>query len=78
MEGVTQYIPKESTAETLGHIKALVGQGSILGMSYVNEATFDENLAAEHGISTDPGGAGIKTAPFCAYSGWPLLVITSI
>ena len=65
MEGVTQYIPKESTAETLGHINALVGQGSILGMSYVNEATFDENLAAEQGISSDPGG--IKTAPFWGF-----------
>ena len=38
LEGVTQYIPKESTAETLRHIQALVGPGSILGVSYVDEA----------------------------------------
>merc|ERR1719203_2043245 len=37
MEGVTQYIPKEATAETLRCIQALVGSGSILGVSYINE-----------------------------------------
>lgn len=75
MEGVSQYIPEKSTAETLGHIQALVGPGSILGMSYVDEATFDENLVVERGISPDPAAISRMLKTVCEsgepwVSGW--------
>ena len=54
LEGVTQYIPKESTAETLRHIQALVGPGSILGVSYVDEATFDEKQVVSPDLCGSP------------------------
>jgi len=59
LEGVTQYIPKEATAETLKHIQNLVGSGSILGVSYVDEATFDEDQVVAQDICGNP--AAIKT-----------------
>jgi len=42
LEGVTQYIPKSSTADTLKKIKAVVAPGSILLISYVDQNTFDD------------------------------------
>ena len=42
LEGVTQYIPKSSTAETLRKIKSLVAPGSILLVSYVDQKALDE------------------------------------
>lgn len=37
MEGVTQYIPKEATADTLQKIRSLVSPGSTLLITYVDE-----------------------------------------
>ena len=37
MEGVTQYIPKEATADTLQKIRSLVAPGSTLLITYVDE-----------------------------------------
>ena len=37
MEGVTQYIPKESTADTLRNLKEVVGPGSTLLITYVDQ-----------------------------------------
>ncbi|CAB9500361.1 Exhibits S-adenosyl-L-methionine-dependent methyltransferase activity (By similarity) [Seminavis robusta] len=42
MEGVTQYIPKESTADTLQKIKTLVASGSTLLITYVDQNVFDD------------------------------------
>ncbi|MCH2108250.1 MAG: SAM-dependent methyltransferase [Polyangiaceae bacterium] len=41
LEGVTQYIPKTATAETLQKLKSLVAPGSIILMSYVDQRVFD-------------------------------------
>ena len=40
-EGVTQYIPKSSTADTLKKIKRIVSPGSIILMTYVDQNVFD-------------------------------------
>jgi methyltransferase (TIGR00027 family) len=53
-EGVSQYIPETSTAETLGHLKELVGPGSILGISYVDEATYGSDEEIKEKICDDP------------------------
>lgn len=37
MEGVTQYIPKEATADTLQKMRGLVAPGSTLLITYVDE-----------------------------------------
>lgn len=37
MEGVTQYIPKESTADTLKKLKRIVAPGSTVLMTYVDQ-----------------------------------------
>ena len=37
MEGVSQYIPKESTADTLKKLKNIVSSGSTLLITYVDE-----------------------------------------
>ena len=42
LEGVTQYIPKTSTADTLKKIKTIVAPGSILLITYVNQNVFDD------------------------------------
>eukprot|EP01083_Nonionella_stella_P042425 114602_1 len=44
MEGVSQYIPIESTAATLKQISSvLVGEGSVLGITYVNEICYSDD-----------------------------------
>jgi methyltransferase (TIGR00027 family) len=42
LEGVTQYIPKTSTADTLKKIKTIVALGSILLITYVDQNVFDD------------------------------------
>lgn len=42
LEGVTQYIPKSSTADTLRRLKSLVAPGSTVLLSYVDQDVFDE------------------------------------
>lgn len=41
LEGVTQYIPKPSTAQTLQDIKAIVAPGSTLLITYVDQSVLD-------------------------------------
>ncbi len=63
-EGVTQYIPKESTAKTLKQLSNLVGKGSILGISYVNEATYSsdpQTVKEEIGVDQDILKSNLKT-----------------
>jgi O-methyltransferase involved in polyketide biosynthesis len=43
LEGVTQYIPKPSTADTLNKLKTLVAPGSILLISYVDRTVFEDD-----------------------------------
>lgn len=42
MEGVTQYIPKESTADTLKKLKDIIGPGSTVLITYVDQKCFAE------------------------------------
>lgn len=48
MEGVTQYIPKEATADTLRKLKTLVAKGSTLLITYVDQNTFDHPELVAH------------------------------
>ena len=50
MEGLTQYIPKESTADTLRKLKNLVGPGSTLLITYVDQKCMGdtETLSKQH------------------------------
>lgn len=43
LEGVTQYIPKEATADTLKKLKTIVASGSILLMTYVDQKVLDDD-----------------------------------
>jgi methyltransferase (TIGR00027 family) len=54
IEGVTQYIPESATAETLRCLKELVAPGSIVGISYVDKATFGSDEEIKEKISEDP------------------------
>mmetsp|Transcript_24368 Transcript_24368/g.35436 ORF Transcript_24368/g.35436 Transcript_24368/m.35436 type:complete len:309 (-) Transcript_24368:44-970(-) len=47
LEGVTQYIPKESTADTLKKMKKIVAPGSTLLISYIPAQWLDEDDAIE-------------------------------
>ena len=51
LEGVTQYIPKTSTASTLQQVHSVLPEGSILLISYVPQAVYDN--PSECGIN-DP------------------------
>jgi methyltransferase (TIGR00027 family) len=51
LEGVTQYIPRTSTASTLKQVHNILPEGSVLLISYVPQALFDN--PAECGIN-DP------------------------
>ena len=42
MEGVTQYIPMASTADTLKKLRNIIGRGSTLLITYVDEKCFAE------------------------------------
>lgn len=42
LEGVTQYIPKESTADTLKKLKDIIGSGSTVLITYVDQKCFEE------------------------------------
>lgn len=48
LEGVTQYIPKESTADSLKKLRSVVAAGSTLLVTYVDQRLFgtDESLPA--------------------------------
>ncbi|CAB9498188.1 Putative S-adenosyl-L-methionine-dependent methyltransferase [Seminavis robusta] len=57
LEGVTYYIPKKSTAETLKQLQSMVGKGSILGVSYVHQAVLQKKSELswiQEGICADP------------------------
>ena len=54
IEGVSQYIPESATAETLQSLKELVAPGSIVGISYVDKATFGSDEEIKENISEDP------------------------
>jgi len=56
LEGVTQYIPKTSTASTLKQVHAILAPGSVLLISYVPQALFD--TPSECG-----GGGGCLSPP---------------
>ncbi|KAL3921011.1 MAG: hypothetical protein SGILL_002978, partial [Bacillariaceae sp.] len=43
LEGVTQYIPKESTADTLKKLRGIVAPGSTLLMTYVDQKVLDDD-----------------------------------
>ena len=42
LEGVTQYIPKSSTADTLRKLKGLIAAGSIVLLTYVDRNVIDD------------------------------------
>ena len=50
MEGVSQYIPKESTADTLTKLKRVVSSGSTILITYVDEKCMGdkESLSKQH------------------------------
>lgn len=55
LEGVTQYIPKEATADTLKKLKGIVAQGSTLLITYVDrKKCFDDDDDATNTESTLP------------------------
>ena len=54
LEGVSQYIPISTVATTLKHLKELVGSGSILGMTYVDDATYGNDIEIQNKICDDP------------------------
>lgn len=56
MEGVTQYIPKESTADTLRKIHNIVTVGSILLITYADQDCFGDDDTS----STPPSQLFIK------------------
>lgn len=55
MEGVTQYIPKESTADTLKKMHNIVSVGSTLLITYVDQDCFGATT------STPPSSLSVKT-----------------
>ena len=54
LEGVTQYIPISSTTRTLEHLKELVAPGSILGITYVNNAAYGNDEEIKDQICDNP------------------------
>jgi O-methyltransferase involved in polyketide biosynthesis len=63
LEGVTQYIPKPSTADTLKKLHAMVATGSTLLMSYVDQNVFDDPakcgpIKAVENVRKMPGATG--------------------
>ena len=71
MEGVTQYIPKSSTEDTLQKLKSVVAPGSTIVLTYVDERVFDDDpsdVASKSSVSAILQGTRRVGEPWI--SGW--------
>ena len=68
LEGVTQYIPKESTADTLKKLKTIVAPGSTLLITYVDQRCFADPATLPKSIRMTMGMVARMGEPWI--SGW--------
>jgi len=71
LEGVTQYIPKESTADTLKKLKGTIERGSTLLVTYVDRKLFAEEDAVSSSPSSSLSTASRRIMSMAARVGEP-------